>query len=117
MGGGGTRISLQILLGTLLLVSLVFSASAGAADHGFLTATAGWKAGGSIEDSISMDEFDMDSEISRRILATSSYISYRALKRGSTPCSVKGASYYNCRPGAQANPYRRGCSAIARCRS
>ncbi|KAF5197709.1 Rapid alkalinization factor [Thalictrum thalictroides] len=61
------------------------------------------------------DEFDMDSEISRRILATNQYISYGALRRNSVPCSRRGASYYNCRPGAQANPYRRGCTAITRC--
>ncbi|KAM7277365.1 hypothetical protein ACFE04_019231 [Oxalis oulophora] len=62
-------------------------------------------------------EFEMDSEINRRILATTKYISYDALKRDSTPCSQKGASYYNCQTGAEANPYSRGCSAITRCRS
>ncbi|KAM1038727.1 hypothetical protein ACFX13_034099 [Malus domestica] len=63
------------------------------------------------------EEFDMDSEISRRILATTKYISYGALQRNTVPCSRRGASYYNCKPGAQANPYNRGCSAITRCRS
>ncbi|XP_023000591.1 protein RALF-like 33 [Cucurbita maxima] len=62
-------------------------------------------------------EFEMDSEINRRILAASRYLSYGALKRNSVPCSRRGASYYNCQPGAQANPYRRGCNAITRCRS
>nr|DAD38050.1 TPA_asm: hypothetical protein HUJ06_008691 [Nelumbo nucifera] len=62
------------------------------------------------------DEFGMDSEISRRILATNQYISYGALQRNTVPCSRRGASYYNCKPGAQANPYNRGCSAITRCR-
>ncbi|KAL6498003.1 hypothetical protein OROGR_028400 [Orobanche gracilis] len=62
-------------------------------------------------------EFELESESNRRILATSRYISYRALQRNSVPCSRRGASYYNCRTGAQANPYRRGCSAITRCRS
>ncbi|CAO2832818.1 unnamed protein product [Amaranthus hypochondriacus] len=61
------------------------------------------------------DEFEMDSEINRRILATNNYISYNALNRNRVPCSRRGASYYNCRPGAQANPYSRGCSAITRC--
>ncbi|XP_040993414.1 protein RALF-like 33 [Juglans microcarpa x Juglans regia] len=61
-------------------------------------------------------EFAMDSESNRRILATRQYISYGALRRNSVPCSRRGASYYNCRPGAQANPYRRGCSTITRCR-
>lgn len=47
---------------------------------------------------------------------TRGYISYLALSRGSAPCSLRGASYYNCRPGAEANPYSRGCSAITQCR-
>ncbi|XVE82140.1 hypothetical protein DITRI_Ditri15bG0122800 [Diplodiscus trichospermus] len=61
-------------------------------------------------------EFAMGSEISRRILATSRYISYGALSRNRVPCSRRGASYYNCRRGSQANPYSRGCSRITRCR-
>ncbi|XP_062108635.1 protein RALF-like 33 [Humulus lupulus] len=61
-------------------------------------------------------EMEMDSESNRRILATSRYISYGALRRNTVPCSRRGASYYNCRPGAQANPYSRGCSSITRCR-
>uniref|UniRef100_A0A7N0TG78 Uncharacterized protein n=1 Tax=Kalanchoe fedtschenkoi TaxID=63787 RepID=A0A7N0TG78_KALFE len=63
------------------------------------------------------EEFELDSESNRRILATSSYISYGALSRNRVPCSRRGASYYNCQAGAQANPYSRGCSAITRCRS
>ncbi|KAF9622026.1 hypothetical protein IFM89_029310 [Coptis chinensis] len=63
------------------------------------------------------DEFGMDSEISRRILAVTRYISYGALNRNRVPCNRRGASYYNCKAGAQANPYSRGCSAITRCRS
>ncbi|KAE8009519.1 hypothetical protein FH972_005951 [Carpinus fangiana] len=63
------------------------------------------------------DEFEMDSEINRRILATTQYISYGALQRNSVPCSLRGASYYNCKPGAQSNPYTHGCGAITRCRS
>jgi hypothetical protein len=52
----------------------------------------------------------------RRQLAGNSYIGYDALRRNAVPCSYRGASYYNCRPGAQANPYSRGCSSITRCR-
>ncbi|GLT90229.1 hypothetical protein SLE2022_081720 [Rubroshorea leprosula] len=63
------------------------------------------------------EEFELDSEISRRILATTKYISYGALQKNTVPCSRRGASYYNCQPGAQANPYTRGCSAITRCRN
>ncbi|KAF8392598.1 hypothetical protein HHK36_022944 [Tetracentron sinense] len=85
-------------------------------DHhlGWLTARSTCQ--GSIAECLTGDEFDMDSEINRRILATRQYISYGALKRNSVPCSRRGASYYNCQPGAQANPYKRGCSAITRCR-
>lgn len=61
-------------------------------------------------------EFSMDTEINRRILATRRYISYGALRRNTVPCSRRGTSYYNCRAGAQANAYSRGCSAITRCR-
>ncbi|XWS08604.1 hypothetical protein CRYUN_Cryun40dG0016100 [Craigia yunnanensis] len=69
------------------------------------------------EESTDFDaEFPIGSEISRRILATTRYISYGALRRNTVPCSRRGASYYNCKPGAQANPYSRGCSRITRCR-
>ncbi|KAM0883073.1 hypothetical protein ACQ4PT_031870 [Festuca glaucescens] len=44
------------------------------------------------------------------------YISYGALSANTVPCSERGQSYYNCQPGADANPYTRGCSAIALCR-
>jgi hypothetical protein len=55
-------------------------------------------------------------ESHRRFLQGRGYISYGALRRDNVPCSVRGASYYNCRAGAQANPYTRGCSKIAGCR-
>lgn len=45
------------------------------------------------------------------------YISYGVVQRNSIPCSRRGPSYYNCRTGAQANPYNRGCSGITKCRS
>ncbi|XVF32746.1 hypothetical protein REPUB_Repub17cG0109900 [Reevesia pubescens] len=72
---------------------------------------------GSMAECMTNDEFDMDTEINRRILQTTQYISYGALQRNTVPCSRRGASYYNCQPGAEANPYNRGCSAITRCRS
>ncbi|KAE8678185.1 Protein RALF-like 33 [Hibiscus syriacus] len=71
---------------------------------------------GSVDECLADEEFDLDSESSRRILATTRYISYGALQRNTVPCSRRGASYYNCQPGAQANPYNRGCSRITRCR-
>jgi hypothetical protein len=55
-------------------------------------------------------------ESHRRALYGGGYISYGALRRDNVPCSRRGASYYNCRPGGQANPYHRGCSRITRCR-
>ncbi|KAH7676699.1 Rapid ALkalinization Factor protein [Dioscorea alata] len=72
---------------------------------------------GAIEDYLEGEELELGSELSRRILATAGTISYGALRRDTTPCSRRGASYYNCRAGAQANPYSRGCSAITQCRS
>ncbi|KAF8053988.1 hypothetical protein N665_1358s0023 [Sinapis alba] len=72
---------------------------------------------GSIADCISEEEeFEFDSEISRRILASKKYVSYGAMRKNNVPCSRRGASYYNCQRGAQANPYSRGCSTITRCR-
>jgi hypothetical protein len=50
------------------------------------------------------------------VMGASGFISYAALSRDSVPCSQRGASYYNCQPGAEANPYSRGCSAITQCR-
>ncbi|KAL6850536.1 hypothetical protein ACP4OV_021163 [Aristida adscensionis] len=53
----------------------------------------------------------------RRVLqGGSGYIGYDALRRDNVPCSQRGASYYNCQPGAEANPYSRGCNAITQCR-
>ncbi|KAF5595042.1 ralfl33 precursor, partial [Fusarium pseudocircinatum] len=49
-------------------------------------------------------------------VAQSGEISYGALNHDRIPCSVKGASAASCRPGAEANPYNRGCSAIEKCR-
>ncbi|KAL0718101.1 hypothetical protein Bca4012_067423 [Brassica carinata] len=72
---------------------------------------------GTIADCISEEEeFELDSEISRRILASKKYVSYGAMRKNNVPCSRRGASYYNCQRGAQANPYSRGCSTITRCR-
>nr|XP_009802961.1 PREDICTED: rapid alkalinization factor-like [Nicotiana sylvestris] len=106
----------------VLIVALFISNMVDANDG---TELVGWmmplrSAGGICEGSIGecMDEELEELEVDkRRILATSRrYISYGALQRNNIPCSRRGASYYNCRPGAQANPYSRGCSAITRCR-
>ncbi|RZR99897.1 hypothetical protein BHM03_00029522 [Ensete ventricosum] len=102
-------------LGVLLLLAV--AAAGGAQEElslGWVPARSGCR--GNIAECLAGVEFDMGTEASRRILAWSSYISYNALRRDSVPCSRRGASYYNCRPGAHANPYSRSCSAITRCR-
>ncbi|KAK3418608.1 hypothetical protein EUGRSUZ_H04532 [Eucalyptus grandis] len=119
--------SCLFLISALVLASLLASAvhGGGVSEHGHRLGWAGGAGGSRCEGSIAEclaaggdgeGEFDLDSESNRRILATSSYISYGALKRNTVPCSRRGASYYNCRPGASSNPYSRGCSAITRCR-
>ncbi|WVZ71169.1 hypothetical protein U9M48_019788 [Paspalum notatum var. saurae] len=103
-----------------LLLLLALSALSLAAAGGEVPSSLGWELGvvGAAED----DEFGFPAaaagadSVARRVLQQSGYISYGALRRDNVPCSVRGASYYNCRPGAQANPYSRGCSAITRCR-
>ncbi|KAM2237013.1 hypothetical protein FF1_012369 [Malus domestica] len=111
-----------ILICAILAAHLVAIASAVDFSGGHQLGELSWgsmrsAAGGLIADEDEEAEMLMDSEINRRILAwRRRYISYGALRRNTVPCSRRGASYYNCRPGAQANPYRRGCSAITRCR-
>ncbi|XP_074309325.1 protein RALF-like 33 [Silene latifolia] len=70
---------------------------------------------GSMIECMESDEFEMSSEMNRRILITTQYISYGAMQANRVPCSKKGNSYYNCIPGGSANPYDRGCTSIARC--
>ncbi|XP_051144139.1 rapid alkalinization factor [Andrographis paniculata] len=118
-------VSKRMLLLLCSIVSLLLANVSASGDHGVAVA---WMApvvrsgckgtvGGCLIGSEEVDEeFELESESTRRILAMRRYISYGALRRNSVPCSRRGASYYNCRPGAQANPYRRGCSAITRCR-
>ncbi|XP_060200528.1 rapid alkalinization factor-like [Lycium barbarum] len=115
--------SFSVLLISLifLVVTTVVSAASVAHEMGFfpMTMSSTPICDGSIGECLADDseEFSMDSESNRRMLAyRRRYISYGALSRNRVPCSRRGASYYNCRPGAQANPYRRGCSAITRCR-
>ncbi|KAF9681564.1 hypothetical protein SADUNF_Sadunf05G0014800 [Salix dunnii] len=112
-------ISATILI--LTVVSLLSNVQ-GSGDHhlGWIPTTTTTRSSicnkGSIAECMAEDgeEFEMDTEINRRILATSKYISYGALQRNNVPCSRRGASYYNCKRGAQANPYSRGCSRITR---
>ncbi|XP_057466368.1 rapid alkalinization factor-like [Actinidia eriantha] len=115
-----TKIFTLCFIATLIVLSASYGVVA-SGDYeqglmGWVTARSGCR--GTVAECLDGDgEFEMDSEANRRILATSNYISYGALQRNTVPCSRRGASYYNCRSGAQANPYTRGCSAITRCRS
>ncbi|KAK8711528.1 hypothetical protein V6N13_146809 [Hibiscus sabdariffa] len=97
-----------------LIIALSHVDASGEHHLSWIPTTSGCK--GSMAECMAEGEFEMDSGINRRILQTTQYISYGALQRNTVPCSQRGASYYNCQPGAQANPYNRGCSAITRCR-
>ncbi|PUZ67353.1 hypothetical protein GQ55_3G428200 [Panicum hallii var. hallii] len=118
----------KLALALLLLLAVAATASAAASidlDLGFLS-SGGAGAGarrecrGTVAECLAEDEEaelgSASAESHRRALAGRGYISYGALRRDNVPCSRRGASYYNCRPGAQANPYHRGCSRITRCR-
>ncbi|XP_054789828.1 protein RALF-like 1 [Prosopis cineraria] len=113
--------SFSSLLALLFMVASVVTypvtvTAATIGDHRLLWVPMGGGCEGSIEECMGAGG-TLEMEMSRRILATSQYISYRALQRNTVPCSQRGASYYNCQPGAEANPYSRGCAAITRCRT
>ncbi|XAR61318.1 hypothetical protein NMG60_11034978 [Bertholletia excelsa] len=110
-------ILLSLLTFGVLIVSPSAAKSTGTHHHQWSWTPAKPVCKGSIAECMAAGELEMDSEISRRMLATTKYISYGALQRNTVPCSLRGASYYNCKPGAEANPYSRGCSTITRCRS
>ncbi|XP_042422247.1 rapid alkalinization factor-like [Zingiber officinale] len=110
----GALLSLAFLLAAVLLAPASAGGEPNALPLGWISSLSGCR--GSIAECLAGDEFDLGSQASRRILATSGYISYGALRRDTTPCSRRGASYYNCRPGAEANPYSRSCSTISQCR-
>ncbi|CAN6468322.1 unnamed protein product [Victoria cruziana] len=118
-----TELSLRLFMATAAVL-LAAASLMGEAEAGILGGESGlgWLPGrpacdGTIGECLGgmEEEMGMESESSRRILQTTQYVSYEALKRNSVPCSTSGASYYNCRPGAQANPYTRSCAAINRC--
>ncbi|XP_075501946.1 rapid alkalinization factor-like [Primulina tabacum] len=120
MACGSKLLRFLLLVSSLLLLRVSVAATMGSGDASvwMMPATRSGCKGTVAECLVDGDEeFELDSESNRRILVTRKYISYGALQRDSVPCSRRGASYYNCRPGAQANPYSRGCSAITRCRS
>ncbi|BAC10726.1 unknown protein [Oryza sativa Japonica Group] len=113
----------SLLAASALLLALLLAVAGGAAAAGEVPLAwelgVGGGGGGGEEDSFGFSSEDAAADgaaVVRRVLQGQGYISYGALRRDTTPCSVRGASYYNCRPGGQANPYSRGCSAITRCR-
>ncbi|GAA0153638.1 hypothetical protein Leryth_016386 [Lithospermum erythrorhizon] len=108
----------RMFLVYIIAISWLFLAIEGTQMGFLMPPSLGSGCRGSVEECLAIEdeEFELDSESNRRILATKRYISYGALQKNNVPCSRRGASYYNCRPGAQANPYSRGCSAITRCR-
>ncbi|KAI9180232.1 hypothetical protein LWI28_002586 [Acer negundo] len=104
----------------LFLAALTISSSVVVAtgdDHRFNWDPTKGRCQGSVADCMTDDEFGMDSEINRRILDTTNYVSYGALQRNTVPCSQRGDSYYNCQQSGQANPYNRACTALTQCRS
>ncbi|KAI3506664.1 hypothetical protein L2E82_19878 [Cichorium intybus] len=104
-----------LLLHLLLIFSMILRpAVAGTDDFNWLSKQGG-RCSGSIAECMVDGELEMESESTRRILATTNHISYGALQPNNVPCSQRGSSYYNCRSGGQANPYQRGCSTITRC--
>ena len=110
-----------LVVASALLVLLLALAARGAAAGGVSAGAVplSWELGVTGEEAAEVDGFgfeDGDAVVRRVLQRNMGYISYGALRRDNVPCSVRGASYYNCRPGGQANPYSRGCSAIARCR-
>uniref|UniRef100_A0A0D9Y020 Rapid alkalinization factor 1 n=1 Tax=Leersia perrieri TaxID=77586 RepID=A0A0D9Y020_9ORYZ len=125
-------IPILLLLLVLAVSASASSLSAGAGgDHlqlGILSS--GSECRGTVAECLAGEEEDEEEAVGsasgdaqRRVLAGRgrgrgrySYISYGALRRDTVPCSQRGASYYNCRPGGSANPYQRGCSRITRCR-
>lgn len=109
----GIMVSFWSLVVLLLMVACVTAGTMGEHQLGWVPMRGVCE--GSIEECMLGEGDTM--EMSRRILATSQYISYKALQSNTVPCSQRGASYYNCQPGAQANPYTRGCTTITRCRT
>ncbi|XP_050219135.1 protein RALF-like 4 [Mercurialis annua] len=85
------------------------------------TATSGGKnySGGLVGDQVGEeDEMLMESEASRRILASGKrFLSYAALKANMTPCNKRGRSYYSCKQQSRrkVNPYKRACTVITKC--
>ncbi|XP_071718225.1 rapid alkalinization factor-like [Rutidosis leptorrhynchoides] len=103
------------LLNLFIISAMILRPTAATIDDFNWLPKKGGQCSGSIAECMIESELEMESESTRRILATTNYISYGALKGNNVPCSQRGTSYYNCQSGGQANPYQRGCSTITRC--
>lgn len=111
---------LRLLIAAVAAAALLLNTAEAGGDFSWIPVSTPSTCQGSIAECMaegSGGEFEMDSESNRRILATTKYISYGALQANNVPCSRRGASYYNCQPGAEANPYSRSCTAATQCRS
>ncbi|KAL2556696.1 Protein RALF-like 33 [Forsythia ovata] len=104
-----------LIISSMLVATLISAANASVADHEISWMSTKPGCQGSMAECGEL--IDMDLGINRRMLIANKYISYGALQANSVPCSLKGASYYNCQPGGEANPYNRQCSAVTDCRS
>ncbi|BAH95725.1 protein RALF-like 1 [Oryza sativa Japonica Group] len=92
----------------LRLEEVASAAGAGAAGHGSMSAAAGKDGGASAA--------AHGSAPAAAGIDKNGYLSFfAAMRRDSVPCTRKGASYYNCVPGAPPSPYNRSCEHITRC--
>ncbi|KAF5728487.1 protein RALF-like 19 [Tripterygium wilfordii] len=109
MGSSSSKLWLIVLL--LGLAMIAEAATSMTSDDSWVLSHVGDR----VEDET---EMLMESEISRRTLGGrgGKYISYEALRANNVPCNRRGQSYYYCTRRTRANPYRRGCSAITRCK-
>lgn len=107
----------SLLLGVPLVLTTLLITTSLTVYSSDLVETEGSGFQGGLADCTAMGKLKKESKTGRRVLESNTqYISYGAMQGDTVPCSRRGASYYNCKPGAEANPYDRGFSAINRCR-
>ncbi|KAL8518467.1 hypothetical protein ACS0TY_009732 [Phlomoides rotata] len=105
--------ALHLIIPAVLAAALLLRIASVDNDFSWIPTNKSAACRGSIAECMGYDgEFKMDN---RRILATTDYISYGTLEANSVPCSRRGASYYNCQPSVEANPYTRSCTAATQC--
>jgi len=111
----------SVVLGIFALVLFLSSSHiihAGGPQHQLGWMPVGSTCKGTISECLTGGKVELDSEISRRILAGT--IGYRAMRQDKVPCSQRSngtySSYQICHGHGNGNPYRRGCCSITRCR-